>query len=102
MAAVILIGQQLGAQKIQEAKKVVGTSTVFFFTLSLVVAAIGAFYSSTILDWMNTPEDTKVFAVPYTRIIFAGVPFMFGYNLIMAVLRGSGDSKTPFTFYSFR
>ncbi len=47
---------------------------------------------------MNTPADTKEMAVLYTRIMFAGVPFIFGFNLIMAVLRGSGDAKTPFYF----
>ncbi|RED56628.1 MATE family efflux transporter [Cohnella lupini] len=98
MAAVTLIGQNLGAHKVQEAKKVVGTSTVFFLTLSIVVALLGWIFSSTILDWMNTPADVKEQAVSYTRIIFAGVPFIFGYNLIMAILRGSGDAKTPFYF----
>ncbi|CAN7600353.1 MATE family efflux transporter [Paenibacillus sp. LjRoot56] len=98
MAAVILIGQNLGAKKVQEAKKVVGTSTVFFLVLSIIVALLGWIFSSTILDWMNTPPDVKEFAVTYTRIMFAGVPFMFGYNLIMAILRGSGDAKTPFYF----
>ncbi|MCY9663331.1 MATE family efflux transporter [Paenibacillus chondroitinus] len=98
MAAVILIGQNLGAKKTHEAKKVVGTSTVFFLILSIVVAAFGLLFSSTILTWMNTPPDVKDLAVVYTRILFAGVPFMFGFNLIMAILRGSGDAKTPFYF----
>lgn len=98
MAAVIMIGQNLGGQKIDEAKKVVGTSAVFFLILSIVVALFGLLFSHTILEWMNTPEDVKDLAVTYTRIIFAGVPFMFGFNLIMAILRGSGDAKTPFYF----
>ncbi|MDD9272259.1 MATE family efflux transporter [Paenibacillus sp. GCM10023248] len=98
MAAVILIGQNLGAQKTHEAKKVVGTSTVFFLILSIIVALFGLIFSHTILTWMNTPLDVKDLAVTYTRIMFAGVPFMFGFNLIMAILRGSGDAKTPFYF----
>lgn len=98
MAAVILIGQNLGAKRVDEAKKVVGTSTVFFLLLSLVVGCIGLIFSSHILTWMNTPADTIDYAIAYTRIIFAGVPFMFGFNLVMAVLRGSGDAKTPFYF----
>lgn len=98
MAAVIMIGQNLGGQKVEEAKKVVGTSAVSFLILSIVVALFGLLFSHTILDWMNTPADVKDLAVTYTRIIFAGVPFMFGFNLIMAILRGSGDAKTPFYF----
>lgn len=98
MAAVILIGQNLGAKKTNEAKKVVGTSTTFFFILSIIVALFGLIFSETILTWMNTPPDVKHLAITYTRIMFAGVPFMFGFNLIMAILRGSGDAKTPFYF----
>lgn len=98
MAAVILIGQNLGAKRVDEAKKVVGTSTVFFLVLSLLVALIGVLFSSHILRWMNTPADSLEFAITYTRILFIGVPFMFGFNLVMAVLRGSGDAKTPFYF----
>ncbi|MDF2960625.1 MAG: putative efflux protein family, partial [Paenibacillus sp.] len=98
MAAVILIGQNLGAKKVDEAKRVVGTSTVFFMILSIVVGGIGVLFSPHILTWMNTPADAFELAVSYTRIMFAGIPFIFGYNLVMAVLRGSGDAKTPFYF----
>lgn len=98
MAAVILIGQNLGAKRVEEAKRVVGTSVVFFAGLSIIVGGIGVLFSPAILTWMNTPADAMALAVTYTRILFVGVPFMFGYNLVMAVLRGSGDAKTPFYF----
>jgi putative MATE family efflux protein len=98
MAAVILIGQNLGAKRVEEAKRVVGTSAVFFLVLSLIVGGLGVIFSPAILGWMNTPPDAMDLAISYTRIIFVGVPFMFGYNLVMAVLRGSGDAKTPFYF----
>lgn len=95
MALVILIGQHLGAQRIEHAKKVVGTSVTFFFILSLVTALLGIFFTPFILDWMGTPPDVVAMANTYMRIIFAGVPFVFGFSLVMAILRGSGDSKTP-------
>lgn len=98
MAAVILVGQNLGAKRVEEAKRVVGTSAVFFAILSVIVGGIGVWFSPAILTWMNTPSDVMPLAVTYTRIMFIGVPFMFGYNLVMAVLRGSGDAKTPFYF----
>ncbi len=98
MAATILVGQKIGAKQIEEAKKVVGTSAIFFMALSLIVAALGLIFVSPILDVLNTPADAKPMALIYTRIMFAGVPFMFGYNYVMTILRGSGDSKTPFYF----
>ncbi|MFD2613855.1 MATE family efflux transporter [Paenibacillus gansuensis] len=98
MAAVILIGQHLGAKKPEEAKRVVGTSTVFFFLLSVIVGGLGLLFTSVLLDWLNTPQEVKELAVAYTKVMFAGIPFIFGYNLVMAILRGSGDAKTPFYF----
>jgi len=98
MASVILLGQNLGAGRIQEAKKVVGTSASFFFILSVITGALGILFSPLILELLNTPEEAMDMAVIYTRIMFAGTPFMFGFNLIMAVMRGAGDSKTPFYF----
>jgi putative MATE family efflux protein len=98
MASVILLGQNLGAQRIQEAKKVVGTSASFFFILSVITGALGILFSPLILELLNTPEEAMDMAVIYTRIMFAGTPLMFGFNLIMAVMRGAGDSTTPFWF----
>ncbi|MBP2000184.1 putative MATE family efflux protein [Paenibacillus shirakamiensis] len=98
MASVILIGQNLGAKRIEEAKKVVGTSIMFFFSLSIIVSILGYVASPIILDWMNTPADAKSMAVTYSQLMFLGTPFLFGFNLVMAILRGSGDSKTPFYF----
>lgn len=98
MASVILLGQNLGAGRIQEAKKVVGTSASFFFILSVITGALGIVFSPLILELLNTPEEAMDMAIVYTRIMFAGTPFMFGFNLIMAVMRGAGDSKTPFYF----
>jgi len=98
MAAVILIGQNLGARRVAEAKEVVGTSVSFFTILSVITGALGILFSPVILDWLNTPPDAMAMADIYTRIMFAGVPFMFGFQLFMAVLRGAGDSRTPFYF----
>ena len=32
------------------------------------------------------------------RVIFLALPFLYMYAFVMAVLRGAGDSKTPFHF----
>jgi putative MATE family efflux protein len=98
MAATILIGQSIGAKNVAQAKRVVGTSALFFVFLSIIITAIGTVFTPHILTWMNTPLEVRPFALAYTRIMFLGIPFMFGLNYIMTVLRGSGNSKTPFYF----
>ena len=47
---------------------------------------------------MSTPADSLPLAVAYMRVIFLALPFLYMYAFVMAVLRGAGDSKTPFYF----
>jgi putative MATE family efflux protein len=98
MAATILVGQHIGAGNLREAKRVVGTSATFFLLLSTVMSAAGWFASGRLLSAMNTPQDSIALASAYMRVIFLALPFMYMYAFVMAVLRGAGDSKTPFYF----
>jgi len=98
MAATILIGQCIGANDIPEARRVVGTSATFFAALSVVMAVAGLVLCEPLLVVMSTPRDSLPLAVAYMRVIFLGLPFMYMYAFVGSVLRGAGDSKTPFQF----
>lgn len=98
MASTILVGVYLGGRRLADAKRVVGTSATFFALLSVAMAVAGALFCERILVAMKTPPDSLPLAVAYMRVIFIGLPSSFMYAFIMAVLRGAGDSKTPFLF----
>ncbi len=98
MAATILIGQSLGARNLDQTKRVMGTSTLFFLGLSIVVAVAGFIIAPGLLSSMRTPSDAAPLAVAYLRIIFLGIPPIFLLNFLMMALRGAGDSRTPFYF----
>lgn len=98
MANTIMIGQAVGARDVDQARRVVGTSTTFFVALSVLASALGYFYTADILAAMRTPPDAAPLAVAYLRIIFLALPFMYFYNFVMMTLRGAGDSRTPFWF----
>jgi MATE family, multidrug efflux pump len=98
MAATILVGQSIGAGNLQAAKRVVGTSATFFAALSIVMSAAGWLLSARLLAAMSTPASSIPLATAYMRVIFLALPFMYMYAFVMAVLRGAGDSKTPFYF----
>ncbi len=51
-----------------------------------------------LVAWLGTPPDALPLALTYMRIIFLALPFMGGLFFLMAVLRGAGDSKTPFIY----
>ena len=76
----------------------VGTSATFFAGISVVMAIAGLVLCEPLLIAMSTPPDSLPLAVAYMRVIFLALPFLYMYAFVMAVLRGAGDSKTPFYF----
>ena len=98
MAATIMIGRTVGAGEMAEAKRVVGTSATFFFVVSLLLAALGFLLAPTILHWMGTPDDARVYGIDYLRVLFLALPASNAFFFVSAALRGAGDSRTPFRF----
>lgn len=101
MSANLMIAQAVGAHDRALAKRVVGTSTMFFIVLSLSVGALGYWLTPTILTAMGTPGDARQQAVDYLRVIFLAMPFMYFFSFVMMAQRGAGDSRTPFWFSLF-
>jgi putative MATE family efflux protein len=98
LAATILVGQSIGANNIPETKRVVGTSATFFTGISVAMAVAGLVLCRPLLIAMSTPAASLDLAVAYMRVIFLALPFLYLYAFIGAMLRGAGDSKTPFYF----
>ena len=98
MASTVMIAQCIGAKNIPEAKRVVGTSAVFFLGVSLITSVLGVTLVRGLLELMSTPPDVMPLALAYMRIIFLALPFMSGLFFLMAALRGAGDSRTPFIY----
>ncbi|HEX4619624.1 MAG TPA: MATE family efflux transporter, partial [Steroidobacteraceae bacterium] len=98
LAATILIGQCIGANNVPETKRVVGTSATFFTGISVAMAIAGLVLCRPLLIAMSTPADSLDLAVAYMRVIFLALPFLYLYAFVGAMLRGAGDSKTPFYF----
>jgi putative MATE family efflux protein len=98
MASNIMVAQCVGAKNVAEAKRIVGTGAVFFLGLSLAMSLAGFAVSHALMAWLGTPPDALPLAHTYMRIIFLALPFMGGLFFLMAVMRGAGDSRTPFIF----
>ncbi len=101
MAATILVAQSVGARNLDEAKRIVGTSATFYFIVSLVFALGGWLWVDKILSLLATPPDAMPLARAYLLVIFAAVPAANLLGFVMTILRGAGDSRTPFFFMAF-
>jgi putative MATE family efflux protein len=66
--------------------------------IALLISIVCMFLRRQMLTVMNTPPEAFSEAMNYSTICIAGLVFIYGYNIVSAVLRGMGDSVRPFIF----
>lgn len=94
----IIISQYYGAKDFVKVKRAIDTGFIFLFFASILLTVLGLAFIDVIWQLIALPEHLIADATLYFNIYAAGLVLMFGYNAISAVLRGLGDSKTPFYF----
>ncbi len=97
-AGQVIISQYLGAGKKEQIGRFIATMTTVLTLAAVILSVIGIIFCKVFLNWMNTPEEAFEEALAYSDICIAGMVFIYGYNIMSAVLRGLGDSKHPFIF----
>ncbi len=97
-AGQILISRFVGADRRDQVGEMVGTLFTLLASLAVLILAAFLFLYKSIIGWLNTPEDIIDYTRDYTIICVLGTVFIYGYNLVSALLRGMGDSKHPFQF----
>lgn len=94
----IPVAQMFGARNDSDLRRYVANSTWLCVAFSIVLTAGVSIACRPILKLMNTPEEIFDYAYIYILIIFLGIPFTFLYNILAAIIRSLGDSKTPVVF----
>ena len=97
-AGQVLIARYIGAGEREKIGRFVGMMTTFLLVAVLIISVAGLFCRELILKLMNTPDASWSGALDYSTICMAGLVFIYGYNIVSAILRGMGDSKHPFIF----
>ena len=97
-AGQVLIARDVGSKRLEQVQKTIGTMFTFLLSISVLVSVVCYFIRFDILRWINTPAESYQFTMDYTVTCIAGLFFIYGYNIISAILRGMGDSRRPFLF----
>jgi putative MATE family efflux protein len=92
----VLVGQAFGARDHHQVKKIAGTVLGAALYLGIFVAILGTVGSPVLLSWLATPHDILAQADAYAKVIFLTMPIFFVYFVYVTILRGTGDSTTPF------
>lgn len=97
-AGQVIISQFVGAGDNKSVSRTIGTMSTVVLLCSIVLSVICFIFADTFLQLLNTPVEAYEQARIYIIVCFAGLFFIYGYNLVSAILRGMGDSKHPLMF----
>nr|MCR5006390.1 MATE family efflux transporter [Clostridiales bacterium] len=97
-AGQITISRYIGEERYDRVGRMVGTLFTLLISAAVVMMVLIFGLHKQILDWLNTPEASWKMTREYVITCASGLVFIYGYNLVSAILRGMGDSRHPFMF----
>ena len=98
MGITVLIARYLGEKKPEQIGSVIGGSAIVFTIISVVLFVVMVGFARPISVLMQAPTEAVDLTATYVRICGAGIFFIVAYNLLSAIFRGLGDSKSPLLF----
>ena len=98
MGITVLIARYLGEKRPQEIGAVIGGATLVFAGISVVLFILMVGFAYPISVLMQAPEEAVELTTMYVRICGGGIFFIVAYNVLSAIFRGLGDSKSPLLF----
>ncbi|OLA24865.1 MAG: MATE family efflux transporter [Dorea sp. 42_8] len=98
MGATVMIGRCIGAKDYKKASETIGNTATMFMGIAIILMIILLAAVRPIVSVMSTPAEAVEGTIRYLTICFIGIPFITAYNIISAIFRGIGDSKSPMYF----
>ena len=98
MGITVLIARYIGEKRTQSIGALIGGSVVVFAVMSAVLFVIMIAFSRPIAVLMQAPEEAVSLTSVYVKICGSGIFFIVAYNVLSAIFRGLGDSKSPLIF----
>lgn len=101
IGASVTVSRYFGAGDIRKMKTAVYTALLVFLGISVGLGLLGLALGRQIMQLLNTPADVLDMAAAYLRIYFAGLPFLFMYNILSSMFNALGKSRIPLGFLIF-
>ncbi|PNV62021.1 MATE family efflux transporter [Clostridium sp. chh4-2] len=94
----VLVAQYLGAKKPKDMEDTIATLMSTLLAAGVIITIVMLVLKNQVLILIKTPAESFDEASRYLTVTVIGIIFIFGYNVLSAVMRGMGDSKRPFYF----
>lgn len=98
MGVTVLIARYIGEKREKEIGAVLGGAAVVFTILAGCLFVLLVLFARPISVLMQAPQEALELTASYVRICGCGILFIVAYNVLSAVFRGLGDSRSPLLF----
>lgn len=98
MGVTVLIARYIGEKREKEIGAVLGGAAVVFTILAGCLFVLLVLFARPISVLMQAPQEAPALTASYVRICGCGILFIVAYNVLSAVFRGLGDSRSPLLF----
>ena len=95
MGITVYVAQKIGERKEEETGRAIGTGILFFIFLGIVISVLLVIFTSFLANLLHAPAEAYEQTCSYITVCGYGTLFICLYNLLGAIFRGIGDSKTP-------
>ena len=95
MGVTVFVARCMGAGEKEKAARGVGTSIVLFALVAIVGTAIMVPGSEVLTRLVHAPQEAFGPTQDYIQVCGIGMVFIVFYNVLGAIFRGLGDSRTP-------
>ena len=92
---ITLVSQGVGSRDRAQIEGTVRQSLSLVFLLGPLTMVAGYLASRRLLVLMHATPETILHGVPYLRVYFLGIIFLWVTSISAAILRGAGDAMTP-------
>ncbi len=98
MGITVLIARYIGEKKTEQIGEVLGGAAVVFTIIAIGLFILMVCFARSISVLMQAPTEAVSLTTVYVRICGSGIFFIVAYNVLAAIFRGLGDSRSPLIF----
>ncbi|ELZ16822.1 MATE efflux family protein [Haloterrigena salina JCM 13891] len=95
VAGSVLVAQHIGADEESEAEYAASQTVALSLLGATLIGVVGYGFVRELLGLLGASRDVLPLATDYMQVISLGMPFMFGFFVFIALMRGYGDTITP-------
>ena len=98
MGITVLIARYIGEKSTGQIGELLGGAITVFAIISAALFVVMVFFAKPLAVLMQAPQEAISLTTVYVRICGGGIFFIVAYNVLAAVFRGLGDSRSPLIF----